>query len=191
MSLNRIAQRSLPGILLAEAAIASVLAMQCWPAAMAVGRTDEPNSSIPRIELLWSVSWTPDPETLLLLVVALFGALGASVHALTSLATYYGNKTFSTRWAWWYLIRLPVGMLIALLFYLLLRGGLLSTDATASVVNPYATAGLAGLSGMFSKQATDKLEELFMTLFRTAEGGDRRRHDKVTEPSDDGLTEAA
>jgi hypothetical protein len=47
------------------------------------------------------------------------------------------------------------------------RGGLLAAQASADAVNPYGVAALAGLVGMFSKQATDKLREVFDTLFRT------------------------
>jgi hypothetical protein len=34
-------------------------------------------------------------------------------------------------------------------------------------VNPYGMVALAGLVGMFTKQATDKLSEVFSTLFKT------------------------
>jgi hypothetical protein len=62
------------------------------------------------------------------------------------------------------------------LFYLVLRGGLIvpslpsgrATDTTL-LLNPYGIAAISALAGMFSKQATDKLREIFDTLFRTRE----------------------
>jgi hypothetical protein len=53
----------------------------------------------------------------------------------------------------------------------------------AGDVNPYGVAALAGLAGLFSKQAMDKLRELFETLFRVAPGeGDDRRRDSLANP---------
>lgn len=71
-------------------------------------------------------------------------------------------------------------MALAVIFYLVLRGGLLSAGASASDISPYGFAAVAGLVGMFSKQATDKLEEVFSNLFQVGgEGGDAQRGDKL------------
>lgn len=67
-------------------------------------------------------------------------------------------------------------MSLALVFYFVIRGGFLTTSGGAKDINPYGIAALAGLVGMFSKQATDKLSEVFGTLFRAAAGeGDEKR----------------
>jgi len=69
---------------------------------------------------------------------------------------------------------------LALIFYFVVRGGLLSTGAAASDMSAFGVAAVAGLVGMFSKQATDKLRELFDNLFRTEQGkGDDARADKL------------
>jgi len=39
--------------------------------------------------------------------------------------------------------------------------------ACAGDLSPYGITALAGLTGMFSKQATDKLREVFDDFFRT------------------------
>ena len=71
-------------------------------------------------------------------------------------------------------------MALALVFYFVIRGGFLTTSGGARDINPYGIAALAGLVGMFSKQATDKLGEVFGTLFRSAEGeGDAKRKDPL------------
>ena len=116
----------------------------------------------------------------LLLLVIVTGMLGAFVHGATSLADYIGNNNFNRSWTWFYLLRPAVGMALALVFYFVIRGGFLSTTGGAQDINPYGIAALAGLVGMFSKQATDKLSEVFGTLFRSAPGeGDDRRQDPL------------
>lgn len=121
-------------------------------------------------------------EHVLFIIVLLAGALGALVHAATSFADYVGNRALSRDWLWWLALRLPIGMTLALVFYMLLRGGLMGSGApeisngdnggpqvvAADFINPFAVAALAALAGMFSKQATDKLREIFDSLFRTA-----------------------
>jgi uncharacterized membrane protein YgcG len=85
---------------------------------------------------------------------------------------------------WWYLLRPFIGMMLALLFYFVFRGGFITAGATsdagaaANFINPFGVAALAGLVGMFSKVATDKLNEVFTTLFRPSEG-DSNRGDKL------------
>jgi hypothetical protein len=124
------------------------------------------------------MSTTFDERLLLLVVVA--GILGAFVHGATSLADYIGNNNFNSSWTWFYLLRPPIGMSLALVFYFVIRGGFLSTTGGAADINPYGIAALAGLVGMFSKQATDKLGEVFKTLFRSAPGeGDEKRSDPL------------
>ena len=66
----------------------------------------------------------------ILLVVVLAGALGASIHAMQSFASYVGNQTFSGSWFWWYVLRLPMGSLLAVALYFALRGGLLASAAS-------------------------------------------------------------
>ncbi|MBN1612743.1 MAG: hypothetical protein JW940_39335 [Polyangiaceae bacterium] len=120
-------------------------------------------------------------EPRLILLVLLTGALGSYVHAATSFVTYVGNRTLRASWTWWYLLRPFIGMVLALIFYFVIRGGLLSAGTEATGVSAFGVAAIAGLVGMFSKQATDKLQELFDSLFRTQAGkGDDQRQDKLT-----------
>jgi hypothetical protein len=121
----------------------------------------------------------PSPDALYLVAVILLGAIGASVAALTSFATFVGNRTFIGSWKWWYVVRLPIGAALAVVFYLALRGGLLSVSTSTNAISPYGIGAVAALAGMFSKQATDKLDEVFTTLFRTETGGDKARSDNV------------
>ena len=73
-----------------------------------------------------------------------------------------------------------IGGTLALIFYFLIRGGFLSTGSDASNVSIFGITALAGLVGMFHKKATDKLKEVFDSLFRSKEGGgDEQRRDKL------------
>jgi len=147
---------------------------------------------------LWSVSYPKDggPQTVkilwmninqasqglwLALLVIVTGALGSLIHAITSFTSYVGNRRFYRSWAWWYALRPLIGASLALIFYLVLRGGFLAAGENSGAVNHYGMAAIAGLVGMFSKQATDKLSELFDDLFRTREQDDVRE-DKLTNP---------
>jgi hypothetical protein len=127
--------------------------------------------------------WTTQDERLIFLVIVA-GALGAYVHATTSFADYVGTRKLTTSWLWWYLLRPFVGIALALIFYFVVRAGFLTGGGNASEINPFGIATLAALAGMFSKQATDKLDEVFTTLFHPAPGkGDDKRGDKLSAPT--------
>jgi hypothetical protein len=121
----------------------------------------------------------PSYETRLLVLVLVAGSLGSSIHAVTSFVAYVGNRELYVSWIWWYLLRPFIGMALAALFYLVVRGGFFSTSSQPGSVNPYGIAALAGLVGMFSKQATEKLNELFTNLFRTEQKDQKK--DKLTD----------
>lgn len=127
-------------------------------------------------------------QRLLFMVMAL-GALGSLIHSITSFTTYIGNRKFLVSWTWWYLLRPFVGAALALALYFVVRAGLLSTNGSTEAVNHFGMAMLATMSGLFSKQASDKLEEAFTTLFKPGAGkGDAQRGDKLTPPTITSLT---
>jgi hypothetical protein len=127
--------------------------------------------------------WTTIEERLILLVIVA-GALGSYIHAATSYSDYRGNRQFSPSWMLWYLLRPVVGVCLALIVYFAIRGGLLSVVLSGDFandpakINPFGIAAIAGLTGMFSKQAADKLAEVFNTLFKSQ--GDASRKDSLT-----------
>jgi hypothetical protein len=126
----------------------------------------------------WTVSLSTDVA--LLVVVVLAAALGGFVYEARSFATYVGNRQLKLSWLWWYLLQSVTGSGLALVFYFAFRGGFLSTTSGDSSINPYGVAALAGLVGLFSKQASDKLQEVFETLFQTKPGyGDDARSDSL------------
>jgi hypothetical protein len=124
-----------------------------------------------------------DADVRLLVLVLIAGALGSYIHAVQSFASYVGNASFKSTWTWWYILRLPMGAALALFIYFVVRGGLLAagaaTAAGANDLNLFGIMSFSGLAGLFSKQAADKLSEVFDTLFSTKE--DRKREDKLGE----------
>lgn len=135
---------------------------------------------------LFGKKFQPTLEVRLLLLVLLAGAIGSYIHASSSFVDYLGNRTLISSWVWWYLLRPFIGMMLALLFYFVFRGGFITAgvnsggEAAASFINPFGIAALAGLVGMFSKVASDKLNEVFLTLFAPKAGeGDAKRGDKL------------
>jgi hypothetical protein len=121
-------------------------------------------------------AWAPDRQMLFTVMMA--GALGSLAHSLTSFADYVGNKELSANWIWFFILRIPIGIAIAVLFYFIIRGGLIiptvqvqtpaltmnASEATL-YVNPYSIAAFSALAGMFSRQATDKLAAVFDVVF--------------------------
>ncbi|NJN27960.1 MAG: hypothetical protein HC819_19300 [Cyclobacteriaceae bacterium] len=112
---------------------------------------------------------TNSDEQRYFLLVALGGALGAFVHTATSFADFFGNKKLVYSWVPWYILRPFIGSALAIAFYVLVRGGLLSVTENAGEeipLNPHGILAVSILAGLFSKQAIDKLREVFETLFQ-------------------------
>ncbi len=128
------------------------------------------------------VGVTTSLEERLMLLVIVMGAIGSYIHAATSFSTFVGNNDFAKSWTTWYLLRPFIGISLALVVYAAIRGGLLliinSKAPDATGINPFGVAAIAGLTGMFSKQAADKLNEVFSTIFKSA--GDEQRKDSLT-----------
>ena len=68
-------------------------------------------------------------------------------------------------------------MPMAVLFYFVVRAGFLSSGVSAGEVNRFGIAAVAGLVGMFSVKAGDKLKELFDTLFKTETAAKRHSYE--------------
>ncbi|MFY9822039.1 MAG: IPT/TIG domain-containing protein [Thermoanaerobaculia bacterium] len=110
-------------------------------------------------------------EQILLIIVLLSGALGGLVHALRSLYWYVGNRRLVWSWALMYLLLPFLGITMALVFYLIIRGGFFSPTATIDDTSPFGFAAWAVLVGMFTREAADKLKQVFETLLTKAEKG--------------------
>ena len=173
----------LGAVLLAAGGVLIYLLVAVWPAVREATAQQVGGGSSTAVNLFGFLQLALDPDSALLVLVVVTSALGSYVHAATSFATYVGNRALAMSWIWWYLLRVFIGAALAAIFYLAIRGGFLAAQADTADVNPYGIAALAGLVGLFSKQATDKLEEVFTTLFRVQERkGDALRADKAALP---------
>jgi hypothetical protein len=170
-------------LLLVAGGLLIYLLVAVWPAVRQATVQQVGGDASTTVQLFGLLQLTLDPDSALLVLVVVTSALGSYVHAATSFATYVGNRALALSWIWWYLLRVFIGAALAAIFYLAIRGGFLAAQADTADVNPYGIAALAGLVGLFSKQATDKLEEVFATLFRVQERkGDALRKDKAALP---------
>jgi hypothetical protein len=126
--------------------------------------------------------YKPTPDAALLILVILVSALGSYVHTAISFTDYVGEGKLKRSWLWWYVLRLFVGTSLAVIFYFSIRGGFFAGSTNSEDINPYGIAAVAGLVGLFSKQATDKLNEVFDTAFKTSEKyGDSMRGGKLKD----------
>jgi hypothetical protein len=110
-----------------------------------------------------------DREQRLFVVVAIAGALGGLLHSARSLYTYVGARKLVRSWLLMY-VSLPfIGAGLAEVFYVILRGGLVT--GTAAEVNFFGFAAISALVGLFSPEAALKLKQIFGTLLAPTHPG--------------------
>jgi len=105
-----------------------------------------------------------------LLVTAMAGAVGGSVSTLLAYLKHASeDKNFDPAYLPWYVARPLLGVLLGLITFFLVKGGLLATlpEVAGKDFNNLGLAGLGSLVGMFSKNAVEKLREVFHTIFST------------------------
>jgi len=168
--------RTLLGLLMfLLGAVLLYLMIELWPAIQAAAKAGHGTAKV----TWFGHEWKPTADVALLALVVLSSGLGSYVHAAVSFADYVGNRGFVVSWVWWYLLRVFVGSSLAVIFYFGIRGGFLGAGTNAADINVYGIAAISGLVGLFSKQATDKLREVFDTAFRVNKGGDSERADNL------------
>lgn len=119
-------------------------------------------------------------ELRFLALIAAAGALGATMHAITSFTSHLGNGKFSRAWTPWYLSRAPIGATMALIFMPLVGAGLIPDDVDHPETYAFTLIALAILVGMFSKDASDKLTDIFSAMLSSKR--DTERSGKLTVP---------
>jgi len=135
--------------------------VKIWPP------TIPPKDELRSVQLLWGfVNFTVSSETQMILVVILTGALGSYVHAATSFVNFTGTRSIVASWRWWYVLRPFIGSALALGFFFVVRAGFFAPSAGTTNFNLVGFAAMSFLVGMFTRQATAKLAELFDTMFR-------------------------
>jgi hypothetical protein len=149
-------------------------------------RLDSASVQVRRLEpseikfVIWKFSI--GEETRLLLLVVCAGALGSLVHGLRSIYWYIGNRDLIWSWVPKYLIQPFGASVLAVVFYLVIRGGFFSADAGSQHTSPFGFMALSAMVGMFSEQAVLKLKEISETLLSKPASG----KDSVPQSPDQG-----
>jgi hypothetical protein len=119
------------------------------------------------------------PQKAVILMVMWLGALGGLIHLASSLTIYVGNRDLKRSWIIYYLLAPLQGAALAPLLYLLLKSAVLSPQyaggAGTENLNLTAIYAFAGLTGLFAKQAIEKLADVFNTLFAKIQARDTTR----------------
>ena len=137
----------------------------------------KPASDLKAIWKVWGGEYPITLELRLILLVFAVGGFAAGIAGMKSFADYVGEDRLSSKWYWFYYAEPFVGAGLAFVFYLVMRGGLMTgTSADIKAVNPFGFAAIAALVGMFSDAAFRKLNEVFDTLFQAKD----TRADKLT-----------
>ena len=140
-----------------------------WPAPVPAGPPDQ-NVPSKITVLIWTL-WIYD-EVRLLLIVSLAGTLGTLIHEIRSLYWYIGSRALVRSWIAKYLMQPFAGTALAVVFYLVIRGGFFSPQAGFKQTSPFGFAALGAMVGMFSEQAVLKLKEVAETVLAKPRPGE-------------------
>lgn len=112
------------------------------------------------VSLFWW-SFTISPERQILLCVAFCGLLGGSIRMLLRIRGDFTSLNVSHRYVPWYFLTPPIGAILAMGFYLVVRGGFLASGTSTDNVNVFAFGGTGVLVGLFAESAINRLEMAF------------------------------
>jgi hypothetical protein len=108
----------------------------------------------------------PGHELQYLLLALCAGVLGGAARSLSSLVMYRASRKLFKSWTLWYFSQPIMGGMFAVIALALLKAGLLGNSG----VETFSPAGIVAFSamvGLFIDEFTNKLSELFKTLFAT------------------------
>ncbi|AYL95776.1 hypothetical protein [Mucilaginibacter celer] len=114
-------------------------------------------------------------NTIILILVAAAGFLGNMIHIATSFTTFIGAGQFKSNWLLWYFVKPFTAAALAMVMYFVFRAGFLSSADPGSNLNIYGVMSIATFVGLFTDVATEKLKEVFKTMFNTRDD----RPDKI------------
>ncbi|QEM10464.1 hypothetical protein [Mucilaginibacter rubeus] len=110
---------------------------------------------------------TIDFNTIILILVASAGFLGNMIHITTSFTAFIGSGQFKRSWVLWYFVKPFTAAALAMIMYFVFRAGFLSSADPGNNLNIYGVMSMAAFVGLFTDAATEKLKEVFKTLFST------------------------
>lgn len=98
----------------------------------------------------------------LFLIVLFGGMLGAIIRSLTYLGWHVGKGSFSINYTWYYLFQPFFGATLAVIFYVVIRGGFGSGAIGKN--NLFSFAAVAFLAGLFTENVMAKLKLIAESL---------------------------
>ena len=117
----------------------------------------------------FNYSCPPISDTRLFLLVVLAGALGGTLHSLRSIYWYTGLRNVVKSWILMYVLLPFIGSAMAVVFYAIIRAGLLPVQTTKSI--SLVVIAIAILVGLFSPQAAVKLKDIAKAFLAKPEPG--------------------
>ena len=126
--------------------------------------TPAPECAPTEVDFLW---WKHivSCEIRLLVLILLAGGLGAMVYVLQSFSWHAAQRDLEWQWIVKYFLRPFVGAGLAVIFYLVVRGGFASS---INVSNTDGYVALAAIIGLFSNEAMEKLKSIAEVIFQAA-----------------------
>lgn len=127
----------------------------------------------------WALNQPKASHIYEMLVAASSAGAGSSVATIMAYLHHASRKgDFTYAYVPWYLMRPLLGSLLGLIFYFLMRGGILAVLETppqdGGNLDDLALAGISSLVGLFSNEAYMKLQEVFNTLFKVQKQGQQQ-----------------
>ncbi len=113
-----------------------------------------------------SMFGNPRNEHLYLELALLAGILGGAARSLSSLVMYRASRRLFRSWTLWYFGQPVMGGMFAVIGLALLKAGLIGNSGVEAL-SPAGVVALSALIGLFIDEFTNKLSELFKTLFAT------------------------
>lgn len=107
-----------------------------------------------------------------LIYIGASGGLGGTVYCIRGFYQNVGENNFKLKWGWWYIFRPFISIVIGIMVYFLIVGGLLSLGSISEVNYSKSVifySGIAFLAGFSFTQFANKLEELANILFTKKE----------------------
>jgi len=169
-------QPAVSGVALALMAAGDTSLARCFSQARALQRDTVPDPQCVTLARVGGAAWRVViwDEQRVLLVILLAGILGSLLHGIRSLVLFVGDVKLRRSWLPQYWLQPFAGALIALVLYLVVRGGFFSSNAPVQATSPLGFAALAIISGLFMGQAMEKLKEIAETVFSRVTAGDPR-----------------
>ena len=109
-----------------------------------------------------------DPLIKSLIYIGSSGGLGGTIYCIRGFYQNLGENKFKFNWTWWYIFRPLISVVIGVVVYFIIVGGLLSLGSVSEVNYSKSVmfyCAVSFLAGFSFTQFADKLEDLSSTLF--------------------------